>query len=180
LEILQAFIRKEITSLYLQATIESEALQLRKLLELISYSSLIAHKQAYKAVRSDIAKDWHADRILSKIEEVNPLAYPIPTDGVENGTWNVIRGGYLTRKQFSTLYKRCNAVLHSKNPFAQESASALAFHRKVPEYTSRIEKLLTEHRVRLPGSQDQIHVIAHFFTGRAMELRLLSLLPDNA
>ena len=60
LEILQGFIGKEINTLFLQSTIESEALQVRKLLELIAYSSLVAHKEAYQAVRADIAKDWHA------------------------------------------------------------------------------------------------------------------------
>lgn len=180
LEVLHAFMRKEITSLYLQATIESEALQIRKLLELISYSSLVAHKEAYKAARAEISKDWHADRILAKIEKVNPFAYPIPTDGVKNEKWNVLRGGFLTRKQFSALYKRCNGVLHSKNPFGQEPTNSLAFHRNVPEYTHRIEKLLTEHRVRLPGTEDQIHVIAHFFSGRTMQLRLLVPEASNA
>ena len=36
--------------------------QIRKTLELIAFASLVAHNTAYKSVRSNFAKDWHAKR----------------------------------------------------------------------------------------------------------------------
>jgi hypothetical protein len=144
---------------YLQATIEAEALQLRKLLELIAFSSLVSYQEAYRSVRSDIAKDWHAARILRKIEGINPEFYPVPIDGYNRKGWNRLQGGYLTRKQFERLYDKCGAMLHSQNPFSK-GKSSLAFHKKVPEYLSRIETLLSEHLVELAESRELIHVIA--------------------
>lgn len=173
LEVLNAFINKETNAVYLQTTIESEALQLRKLLELIAYASLVAHKDAYKSVRKDIDKDWHAKRILRKIESLNPNFDPIPTNGVSNGKWNTPRGGYLTRKQFETLYDKCGKILHSKNPFSNTPQHLLSFHKKMPNHVARIQKLLSEHRVRLASSNEMIHVRVQFFTDAPMELRLL-------
>lgn len=177
LEVLNGFIKGEINSLYLLATIESEALQLRKLLELIAYASLISHKVAYKMIKDDISKDWHAKRILRQVEKLNPYFYPIPTNGVKNGKWNTLRGGFLTRNQFESLYDKCGVVLHTKNPFSKISQHSLSFHRRVPEHVVRIEKLLSEHRVRLAGTEDEIHVLVQFFTGKPMQLRLLSMRP---
>lgn len=180
LEVLNGFINKEISSLYLQTTIESEALQLRKVLELIAYASLVAHKEEYENVRNDISKDWHGSRILRKIEQLNPSFYPVPTNGVKNGKWKKLKGGFLTRKQFETLYDKCGNVLHSKNPFSKVSQRSLAFHKKVPDYVARIEKLLTEHTVKLVGGGDSIYVLVPFFADRPKQVSLLQRLEDNA
>ncbi len=89
---------------YLQTTIEAEALQLRKLLELIAFSSLVSYQEAYSSLRNDIVKDWHAARILHKIESINPEFYPVPIDSFNRHGWHRVQGGYLTRKQFERLY----------------------------------------------------------------------------
>lgn len=157
---------------YLQTTIESEALQLRKLLELIAYSSLVSYQGAYRSVRSDIAKDWHAARILRKVESINPDFYPTPIDGFNRRGWNRVRGGYLTRKQFESLYDKCGAMLHSQNPFSK-GKSSLAFHKKVPEYLGRIEALLSEHLVQLANSKELIHVIAPMEEDAPIQVRQL-------
>lgn len=180
LEVLHGYIKEEINSLYLQATIEAEALQLRKILELIAYASLVSNKEVYESVRNDISKDWHANRIMRKIERINPDFYPIPTTGVKNGRWNTLKGGFLTRKQFEELYDKCGNILHAKNPFSKVSQRSLAFHNKVPDFTSRIEQLLCQHRVRLAGTKDEAHVFVPFFTDKPMQLRLLVWVGDNA
>lgn len=174
LEVLKGYVNCDIHSLYLQATIESEALQLRKLLELIAYSSLISHKFEYESVRDDISKDWHAKRILKKVEQLNPNFYPIPVNGVKNGKWNKLRGGYLTKKQFETLYDYCGSILHSKNPFSKVSKKVMSFHSKVPEFVTKIENLLYEHTVKLAGGNYEIHVVTNFFLDKRKTLTLLS------
>jgi hypothetical protein len=70
LETLRDFVAGRTYCTYLQAMIESEALQLRKLLELIVFASLVSNQDAYRAVRDDIAKDWHAARILKKFRRL--------------------------------------------------------------------------------------------------------------
>ncbi|MGI2174866.1 hypothetical protein [Shewanella ulleungensis] len=157
---------------YLQTTIESEALQLRKLLELIAFSSLVSYKEAYYSVRSDITKDWHAVRILRKIQSINPEFYPVPIDGFDRNGWHKLQGGYLTRKQFERLYDKCGTMLHSQNPFSK-GKSSLAFHKKVPEYLDRIETLLSEHLVELAESRELIHVISPMKEDAPIQVRHL-------
>lgn len=157
---------------YLQTTIEAEALQLRKLLELIAFSSLVSYQEAYRSVRNDIAKDWHAARILRKIESINPEFYLVPIDGSDRKGWHRVQGGYLTRKQFERLYDKCGAMLHSQNPFSK-GKSSLAFHKKVPEYLDRIETLLSEHLVELAESRELIHVIVPMVENAPIQVRHL-------
>ncbi|MDO6594107.1 hypothetical protein [Neptuniibacter sp. 1_MG-2023] len=172
IETLRDFTSGKTHCTYLQTTIESEALQLRKLLELIAFSSLVSYQEAYRSVRSDIAKDWHAARVLRKIETINPEFYPVPIDGFNRNDWNRVQGGYLTRKQFERLYDKCGAMLHSQNPFSK-GKSSLAFHRKVPEYLRRIETLLSEHLVELAESRELIHVIAPMEDDAPIQVRHL-------
>jgi hypothetical protein len=170
LEVLKALISGEADVIYLKAQIETEALQLRKVLELIAYSSLVCHQEQYRAIREDIAKDWHAKRIVNKIKTINPRFYPIPTKGCFDGYWKDVKSGFLTLKQFQVAYDSCGDILHIKNPFSKVNKSATAFHKRVPEYIDRIEKLLSQHRVYLPDNYGIIHVLTNF--GSESELKL--------
>lgn len=142
---------------FLQSTVETKALQLRKVLELIAFASLITYREAYKAVRNDISRDWHAERILKKIEEINPNFYPVPVRGSSQHDWNKLKGGYLTRKQFAALYDKCGDMLHSKSPF-NRGKTASSFDRKVPQYIERIENLLTEHLINLASTEEWVYI----------------------
>jgi hypothetical protein len=174
LDVINGFTNKEINALYLQTTIESEALQLRKILELIAYASLITHKEDYKKIQDNITRLWRAKNIINQIEKLNPEFYPIPTSGLKNGKWNTLRGKFLTKKQFEYLYDECGKILHAKNPFSKLPQKSIAFHKKVPEYVFRIEKLLCQHRVKLVGNNDEIHVIVPFHTNNQKVLRCLA------
>lgn len=156
---------------YLQVVIESEALQLRKILELIAYSSLVYHQDAYYEARSKIANDWHAARILKNVARINPEFYPVPVDGVKNGNWKRVRGGFLTKKQFMTLYDKCSDILHAENPF-NKTRNFINFHNKVPHYIERIEGLISEHYVKLVGD-GCIYVIVSPSTEGKIEVRYL-------
>ncbi|MCD8520693.1 MAG: hypothetical protein LRY66_17450 [Saccharospirillaceae bacterium] len=172
LEVLKALVNGNADVVYLKAKVESEALQLRKILELIAFSSLVAHKEKYKEVRSDMDKDWHAKRIIKKIKLINPDFYPIPTKGYVKDKWVDVRGGYLTKKQFEAAYDLCGDMLHARNPFAKLNRSAMAFDKRVPDYIERIEKLLEQHRVILPDNLGVIHVQSNFGSNKALKIWL--------
>ncbi|WP_221076112.1 hypothetical protein [Agarivorans aestuarii] len=148
LETLRDFLSGIHSATYNVTTIESEALQVRKLLELIAYASLVSNREAYETVKKDLAKDWHAERILRKVESVNPSFYPVPLNS--SGT---VKGGFLTRKQFSKLYDKCGGILHAKNPFSKSQRNYLSFEAKIPEYVDRIENLLKHHKVTLASKE---------------------------
>src|SRR5437773_1723392 len=63
-------------ALYLQTTTESIYLQLRKVLELIAFGSLLANKDLYTEIYADFAKAWNAKRLLGNLEKVNSNFYP--------------------------------------------------------------------------------------------------------
>jgi len=178
IEVLKALCDGKADVVYLKAKIETEALQLRKILELIAYSSLIAHKEQYKEVRADIAKDWHANRIISKIEAINPNFYPIATQGYFKGKWHDLSSGYLTKKQFSDAYDSCGDMLHAHNPFSKINKSTIAFNRKVPDYIERIEKLIEEHRIILPDDLGIIHVRTNFSSDQELKIWLYAPLKN--
>lgn len=157
LEVVSDFLQGTASATYVQASIESMALQLRKLLELIAFSSLVSNRDAYEAVRSDIAKDWHANRILRRVESINPKFYPQPVDGFVGSKWKKVRSGFLTRLQFAELYDECGNILHVPNPLGR-GRSSLVFQRKIPLYLCRLERLLSEHVVQLASSKELLWV----------------------
>ncbi len=153
LNVLRSLSSGESNTTYVRTNTESICLQLQKVLELIAFSSLVSHREAYSKVRQDIAKDWHGNRILKAVEKINPLFYPQPVNGwvsTKSGParFKNLRGGYLSRSQFAKLYDRCGELLHSTNPFAKEHNFA-SFTRMSPEWVQRIEKLLLEHTVSI-------------------------------
>ena len=56
-------------------------LQIRKILELIAFASLVANKNVYTAVFSKVSKAWNAGDLLKELEQVNPDFYPVPIFG---------------------------------------------------------------------------------------------------
>lgn len=52
--------------------------QLRKILELIAFSSLTANKEKYAAAHEKFATHWKAKAMLDSIEELNPHSIPFP------------------------------------------------------------------------------------------------------
>jgi hypothetical protein len=158
LDVLREFSSGRASTTYPQTDIESQALQLRKVLELIAYSSLVPNRKAYEAVRSDIRKDWHANRIIAKIERINPNFYPIPIERLKGNTTQLKRSGFLTKRQFVQLYDRCGTILHAKNPFSRVSQRSFAFQKTIPGYVTRIEGLLFEHIVRFAKPGEELYV----------------------
>src|ERR1700681_4029713 len=65
-------------ALYIPSTVESTCLQLRKVLELIAFGSLVANAEAYTSVYSKVSKAWQAADLLKELEKVNSEFYPVP------------------------------------------------------------------------------------------------------
>lgn len=174
LEVIEEFIAGHANAIYRQTSIECQALQLRKILELIAFSSLLSNRNAYEQVRADIRKDWHAERILRKIASINPDFYPVPVTG-HSGVLRRIRHSFLTRSQFAKLYDRCGDMLHARNPFSRASDRSLAFESTIAESVQRIRALMEEHVVKLAKSTNWLYVMfpnephgpftAHYYSG---------------
>ena len=57
---------------YVITTVDTVALQLRKVLEIIALASLVANREEYSKVGRSFRTDWNAKAILQMLEEVKP------------------------------------------------------------------------------------------------------------
>ena len=145
------------SALYLASTLESIALQLRKVLELVAFGSLLANKDRYSAAYADFASHWKAKELLRLMEKVNPGFYPKPVienpgnkPGVKVDLAPVPTDEYLTRDEFVKVYDKCGALLHAENPFgAQRDYDFYA--KNLHRWYSKTTKLLDVHTISLYG-----------------------------
>ncbi len=121
--VVDAFLAGATHALYLPTTVESICLQIRKILELIAFSSLIANKDIYSAQHKKFAEHWNARLVLQDLERVNPDFYPNPiiikpssAPGIVSD-WTNRQGDFLTKEQFIKVYEKCGGLLHAENPY---------------------------------------------------------------
>jgi hypothetical protein len=99
-------------------------LQVRKILELIAFGSLVANEKIYASTHADFAKEWNAKRLLAKLEKLNPGFYPIPVKQNPSDAPGIllkhekISSGYLTKETFVKAYQECSELVHTKNPYS--------------------------------------------------------------
>ena len=137
--------------------IEFVAIQLRKILELIAFSSLIANKKVYSKKYKKFATNWNAKLMLRDLENVNSDFYPKPLyqEGVnEHGIthFEFLKDGYLTKDEFVFLYNKCGKALHAMNPYNDETVINLK--KSINEWLQRIITLLTLYQVTLVDSDE--------------------------
>jgi hypothetical protein len=137
--------------------IEFVAIQLRKTLELIAFSSLIANRKVYSDAYTNYSKQWNPKYMLKDLEKVNPNFYPRPvycTEPDERGVKHIeyIKDGFLTKDEFVFLYDKCGKALHALNPYS--NANVVNLQRSVDEWVQRIGALLLVHRVTLVGTDE--------------------------
>ena len=131
---------------------ELMALHLRKLLELIAFSSLVAQKEKYAQTYAKYASHWNAKRLLENLRAINADYYPRPIELLDRNEGDLVRfeyvqSGYLTVDEFLELYDRASVALHTSNPFA--AATEMNFGLSFSEWRNRIVTLMRLHQIRL-------------------------------
>lgn len=132
---------------------EAIALNVRKILELIAFSSLVANKDKYAEAHEGFARHWRAKDILAELEKLHPDFYPcaaniqMQPDGSRHMTAANVDTA-LTREEFGELYDKCSKLLHMWNPF--DPAPRMVDFRLSPlAWMNKIRDLLNTHYVRL-------------------------------
>ena len=150
-------------ALFPATTTESIALQLRKILELIAFGSLVANKEVYAAAYQRFASHWKARLILKDLERVNPDFYPQPLVEVPSHDRRVVhelrnrQPDYLTKDEFENAYERCAALLHAENPYGSRLDYEY-YRQKLPDWRVQIVNLLNNHMIRLVN-QDSFYIV---------------------
>lgn len=156
MEVVDFFLSRKGHALYQPTTIESLCLQFRKILELIAMASLVANKKEYARVHKDFQRHWNAELLLRDLERVNPKFYPNPIKEIPSNKPGVktenedLKEGFLNKKDFIKVYKKCGAMLHADNPLGCQS-SYKYYENAFPEWRAKIVALLNCHTVRLVG-----------------------------
>jgi hypothetical protein len=138
---------------------EVVCLLLRRVLEQIAFSSLVAHRATYEEIHDDVSTVWRAKRLIERLENVHPEFFPSPVRrgisphaGIHHH-FEPVEDGYLSRDEFEFLYDTASNGIHTWNPF-KDAERIINFERSIAEWVSRIETLLDHHLVRFVGTQD--------------------------
>jgi hypothetical protein len=167
MEVFDYFVSGKGTALYQPPTLESACLQLRKILELIAFGSLVANADAYTSVYSKMSKEWHAADLLSALAKVNPQFYPVPVVEGPSKIPGVIQhnkrqADFLSKDKFSEVYGRCGVMAHAANPYGKGIDYAY-YATMLPVWRNEVLNLLNKHELHLlnrPGMY-VIHMKEH-------------------
>lgn len=145
-------------ALYLPTTVESVALQMRKIMELIALGSLVANRERYCEAFEKFATHWHAGRILRDVEKVNPDFYPKPVVEAPDADPRVKhqlkdrQPDYLSREQLEAAYEECGPIMHAENPYGSR-VDYDHYRAKLPPWKTKVVNLLNNHVIRLVGEK---------------------------
>ena len=139
---------------YHQIDIDLCFLQFRKCLEIIMFSSVIAHDSYGSELGNQLRdKEYNASKITKLLKQVNPKYYPNPVadSGHSSGIRKVddISNGYLTEPEFCKLYDRvCGNILHAKreDPYKNQIAD---FFTEILKYHNKLILLLNHHWIHV-------------------------------
>ncbi|QIR76220.1 hypothetical protein FA592_08225 [Sulfurospirillum diekertiae] len=152
--VVYAFLNGERNAMYQAVNIELMCLQIRKILELIALSSLVANQKIFLRQVQNLKKMWNAKLILKDIERLNPDFYPNPIyekpsdlEGVENDLIN-IKEGYLNKEDFIKAYDACGKILHAENPLGHK-IDYKYYETNILIWMGKIKLLLNCHTIKL-------------------------------
>ena len=149
---------------------QSVMLNVRMILELISYSTLLANENLDRQLIDNdrvqgnqprgIEHLTRAEGVLRKVERANPDFFPVPLASAEADNeelhiadWD--HGGLAFSKQeWVELYEFVNEHLHVRNPFSL--APPLTSRRTVKEWADQLHDFLLLHRITLLGGESAV------------------------
>lgn len=153
-----AYIKSNLAEGIGRIEIESLALQIRKIIELIAFSQISIHMSNYRNRRSFVGKsyesDWNARSIFNNVKSLDQDSYPIPLDPefkiMPDSTKHfekLEKSSYLSEKQLLKLYERCGGLLHADNPWKPTGNKYNNFVKDLPHKLEQIKGLLNYHAV---------------------------------
>ncbi|MFX4232627.1 tetratricopeptide repeat protein [Aliarcobacter butzleri] len=145
---------------YTQDEIEIIALNIRKILELISLSSLVANEKQLDKTRKEINKIWRAKEQLKLIESKNQNFYidPAKYESSIEGTKKIhkfiginenkeLKKYFLSRDVFEKIYDKCGDLLHATSPFKPIDLNY--YKTEIPTWLRTIETTLKSYIINL-------------------------------
>ena len=122
-----------------QTRVESVCLQLRMILELIMFSSLVSNKDAWRESQEELRKAWNVKKIMKDLKAIHAGYYPQPKGNVPD---------FLTQDRLVSVYDQLNRIIHAENPLGL-GVNLRRCIESIPKWLKWIDNLLTEHKVFL-------------------------------
>ena len=154
----------EMPGVTIRTRVESICLQLRMLLELIVFSSLVSNKDVWQRSRKELQSSQDISKKLRELKRLHPSFYPKPVDlqGSASGEEPGNRaGGFLTEDQLAEVYGTLGNILHAENPLGKVTDYRF-FIEAVPRWMSQVQGLLECHKVYLYHRPEEFYLIKMF------------------
>ena len=129
----------EIPGIINQTRVETACLQLRMVLELIVFGSLVSNKDAWQKSQDELRSVWNIKKIMSDLREIHARYYPEPKGK---------SGDFLTEDRLVTVYDQLNKIIHAENPLGGQ-VNLRHYMESIPRWLEWTKNLLLEHKVFL-------------------------------
>ena len=135
-----------------QTRVESACLQLRMVLELIVFSSLVSNKDAWQKSQDELRRAWNIKKIMGDLRGIHSLYYPEPKRKP---------GDFLTEERLVTVYDQLNKIIHAENPLGAQ-IDLRHYMESIPKWLEWTKNLLLEHKVFLYHHPNVFHWVRMF------------------
>lgn len=144
--------------------VESICLQLRMILELIVFSSLVSNKDAWKKSKKELQSSQDISKKLKELKRLHPDFYPKPVALQENAAGEEpaeLKDSYLSENKLIEIYGRLGNILHAENPLGNQTDYRF-YIDAFPGWISQLENLLKCHKVYLYHHPQEFYLIKMF------------------
>ena len=151
----------EVPGLTIRSRVESISLQLRMLLELIVFSSLVTNKDIWQRSQKELRSSQDISKKVRELKRLHPDFYPRPVDlGASEPSQELSdqTDGYLSEDKLVEVYGRLGNILHAENPMGNEIDYRF-FIDAVPGWVSEVMNLLECHKVYLYHRPGEFYLI---------------------
>ena len=145
----------EIPGIINQTRVQSACLQLRMILELIMFSSLVSNKDAWRKSQDELRKAWNVKRIMKKSESRSIRRYYPRTQGSQVPD-------YLTQERLVSVYNELNRIIHVRESAWLLASTSGTSSNPYQNGLTWIINLLTEHKVFLYHHPNIVYWIRMF------------------
>ncbi|MYC07798.1 MAG: hypothetical protein F4X57_11625 [Chloroflexi bacterium] len=154
----------ELPGITIQTRVESICLQLRMLLELIVFSSLVSNKDVWQRSQKELKSSQDISKKLRELKRLHPNFYPRAVDleaGLRGAEPRDRQEGFLSEDKLTEVYGRLGNILHAENPLGRETDYRY-FIDAVPEWLSQVTSLMEYHKVYLYHHPEEFYLIKMF------------------
>lgn len=176
--------KKNHRTLYEACNIELCCLQLRKCIELIVMSSLVANAETYLGIYKRLGKDWKAPLISKDLERINPNFYPtpiriIPHDDRPDEFIKFDDGNYISCNALLDYYEKIGAIMHSENPFGNPIDYS-EYEMLIRRCRDEIINLLNVHLAHLSDGKSMLYVVMQSNKDKKVHITYFQIKSEEA